>query len=153
MTHPLTPAAQYTDQSLSAIFHALRAPRRRLTVVLIAGGTARREQTGDGSSGGILRDSEASVIPVRELAREIVAIEQDIPRKNATGKDYHGVYTALIQTHLPLLDEMDVIDYDENRKTVKRSENLAVVTLVASICSPTVQLMFRTPSATVDDES
>ena len=83
------------------------------------------------------------VVSVRQLAREIVSIEEDVPVENATGEPYHNVYTALIQTHLPKLDAVAAIEYNPERKTVIPNQNLLVFALVAAITSPVAKLLFH----------
>jgi hypothetical protein len=82
-------------------------------------------------------------IATSQIAREIVSTEDNIPIENATGARYHTVYTALIQTHLPELDSLGVINYDGGRKSIRPDRNLAVMSTVAATTSPTVQLLFH----------
>lgn len=145
--------AHLTDQSISTIHHALRAPRRRLTIViltqraLIHGGPENNEEISS------TFESSEFTIPVRDLAREVVAIEQDIPPDNATGEEYHAVYTALTQTHLPQLNEVNAVDYLQNRKIVRPDRNLIALAVVASITSPVAQLIFSASTADLYDRS
>jgi hypothetical protein len=97
--------------------------------------------------------SNETEVSVRDLAREIVAIEQDTTRENATGDEYHSVYTALTQSHLPQLDDIEVIEYQQNRKFVRASQNLIPVALIASISSPVVQFLFQDEDAALYDRS
>lgn len=136
----------FTTESQSEIYHALRAPRRRLTILLL-----RHELDavgcGDREIGVAVADvsSSRSGISVRELAREIVMIEQNVTREHATGDAYHSVYTSLIQTHLPKLDDISAIKYDGDRKTVKPGCNLTALTAVVLTTSPISQLLFFDP--------
>jgi hypothetical protein len=134
----------YTEYSTSTIHHILQASRRRLAVRLIAHrvittgavesteATAKRQQWRDGI-----------VVQVRQLAREIVSIEEDMPIERATGEPYHNVYTALIQTHLPKLDDVAAIEYDSDRKTVTPDQNLLAFALVVEISAPVARLLFH----------
>jgi hypothetical protein len=82
---------------------------------------------------------------VRQLAREIVAIEEDISTEHATGEEYHSVYTSLIQTHLPKLDPVGVIDYDANRKEVIPGQNIPAMVLVSRITPPIAEWVYQKP--------
>jgi hypothetical protein len=141
---------QYTDPSLNVIHHSLRAARRRLVIGLLvhryisSPETPRRDY--------IEYEHEVDPIPVRQLAREIVSIEEDIAVANATGEPYHNVYTSLIQTHLPKLDDIDAINYHSNRKTVSPGENLLALALVSGITSPAAHLLY-TYSTTTDSNA
>lgn len=144
MTDEYFAAEQFTDQSQSSIHHALRASRRRLVVGLVAhrlistinGGTNDDQSEIDGISGD-------PVLTVRQLAKEIVSIEEGISIEHATGDEYHSVYTSLIQTHLSELDDVDAIEYDSDRKKVTPSTNLFALALVAAISSPMAQMLFH----------
>lgn len=133
----------YTDQSISTIHHSLRASRRRLVIGLIGHRTITATTFGANPTDITSFDSETeSVVAVRQLAREIVAIEENIPLEHATGEPYHNVYTALIQTHLPELDDVGAITYDSDRKTVAPAQNLVVLAMVAAIMLPVSKMLF-----------
>ncbi|WP_442909356.1 DUF7344 domain-containing protein [Halovenus sp. HT40] len=136
--------SEYTDQSLSAIHHALRASRRRSVIGLVAhraiplGSNGRKRDTA--SRQPLDKDT---VVTVRQLSREIVSIEEDVSLDQATGDPYHNVYTSLIQTHLPKLDEIGAIVYNGDRKVVTPDENLVALAMVTSITSPIAQVLFH----------
>ncbi len=131
----------YTDQSLSRIHHVLRASRRRLTVGLISHRCFNRPEGRDeGHRLGTRREPEVSV---RQVAKEIAAIEEDTSTENATGDAYRNVYTALIQTHLPELDEVGAVEYDDDRKTVRPGRNLPALAIVTAVSSPLAQMLFH----------
>lgn len=96
---------------LSEVYHALSASRRCHVIQLLAGSK-------DGS------------MPLRDLAREITAIEEDISPDRATGEPYRNVYNALSQTHLSTLSDADIIIYDSNRQTVAAGPNLELAALL-----------------------
>jgi hypothetical protein len=56
---------------------------------------------------------------VSDLAEHIAAIEsgEDPPPRNVR----QSVYVSLHQTHLPKLDDLGIVDYDANAKTVRRA--------------------------------
>jgi hypothetical protein len=86
-------------------------------------------------------------VSVREIARQIKAIEQGVPTEQATGEPYHNVYTSLIQTHLPELDGVGAIEYDSDRKLIGPDKNLIALATIATITSPLAQLLFQTAIA------
>jgi hypothetical protein len=134
---------QYTDQSLSSVHHALRSSRRRLVVALVAHrkipstGLWPNKPTGD------LKTHNEAKVSVRQLAKEIVMIEEDVSIDHATGDSYHNVYTSLIQTHLPELDGISAIEYDEDRKRLTADRNLLALSIVAAVSSPIEQMLFH----------
>ena len=127
----------YTDPSLSALHHALRASRRRLIVALIADRML-------SSSRYLSYDSadEVEMIDASQLAREIVAVEEDTGVDSATGSRYHNVYTALIQTHLPKLDSLGVIEYQSDQKKIRPDRDFLALATTVAITSPVAQLLF-----------
>lgn len=137
---------QYTDQSISTIHHALRASRRRLVIGLIAHRVIASASNESPQYAMGYPNNEPSV-SVRQLAREIVTIEEDVSISQATGEPYHNAYTALIQTHLPKLDDIGAIEYNSDRKTVTPDRNLIVLSMAAAITSPLAQMLFHSAVA------
>lgn len=71
--------------------------------------------------------SREEELSVTELSRIIAAWENETTVEELSYDDRKTVYTALLQTHLPKLDEMGVVEYDTARKHVRltdRSEQL-----------------------------
>lgn len=66
----------------------------------------------------VLAASRNDLVEVSDLGNRITAIEQDVPPAQASGNPYQNVYTALNQSHLPTLDELAIVEYDSDRKTV-----------------------------------
>ncbi len=134
-------------KSASSIYHVLRAFRRRLSILiigqqaLVTGIILRVPSDPDQS-----RETEP-VIAVKDLTKEIVAVEEDIPKSHATGTAYHNVYTSLTQTHLPRLDDIGAITYDENRKEIYADHNLFVLTSILLISDPLIKTYFDFNSA------
>jgi len=108
-----------SDELLSALYHALRAPRRRKVIRL-------------------LQESDSTVTKTRELARKITALERGLPERRATGEPYRNAYNALSQTHLPTLARAGIVIYDPQRQTVSRGHNYALASLLLRIDKPTV---------------
>lgn len=97
-------AAGAYPTSTSKLCDLLAPPRRRYAIKIIAEGGGK--------------------ITVRELARRITAIEQDIPLEHARGDPYRNVYTSLTQTHLDHMAKADVVQYDSDRKVITAGESL-----------------------------
>ena len=144
---------QHTDQSLSQIHHALRATRRRLIIGLLAFRTLTSSPTHPANTTPDLPEGPpGSVASVRQLSREIVMVEENVPRDHATGDTYHNVYTSLIQTHLPQLHDLGVLIYDADRQQVAADQNLIPVAMVAAITSPVARLLFHSGFTTSQPE-
>ncbi|KTG08570.1 hypothetical protein AUR64_18005 [Haloprofundus marisrubri] len=62
---------------------------------------------------------------VRALSEHIAAIETDTetPPRNVR----HSVYVSLCQTHIPKLDDLDIVDYDADAKDVAPGRHTATV--------------------------
>lgn len=135
---------KYTNQSLSAIHHALRASRRRLVIGLLAHRLLSPHSSIELRTGSLQSTTSTASVSASQLAREITAIECNIPLEQATGNQYHNTYTALIQTHLPKLDGLGAINYDDDRKEIRPDRNLIAMAMVAAISSPVAQVLFHT---------
>lgn len=61
---------------------------------------------------------------VKELSRAIAAWENETSAEELSYDDRKTVYTALLQTHLPKLDEMGVVEYDASRKRVRLTDRV-----------------------------
>jgi hypothetical protein len=81
-------------------FHVLRNPRRRLLVRLLA--------------------DAAAPVEMRELAERVAARENETTVEAIDSDQRQRAYVSLYQTHLPKMDELDVVDYDQDRGTVER---------------------------------
>ncbi|MFC4249128.1 ArsR family transcriptional regulator [Natribaculum luteum] len=81
----------------SEIFHILGNDRRRAIVQLLA--------------------EESDRIDVSDVASEIA--EQETDATPVPNNLYKSVYVSLQQTHLPQLEEDDVIEYDPEAKTIQ----------------------------------
>ncbi|WP_192918569.1 DUF7344 domain-containing protein [Salinigranum salinum] len=90
------------------IFHLLQNQRRRQVL--------RR-----------LRDVEDRVA-MGDLAEQVAAWEHDTTVEALTSSERQRVYIALYQRHLPKLDDMDVIDYNQSRGVVEPRPRAASVT-------------------------
>jgi hypothetical protein len=83
-----------------------------------------------------LEELERRVEPVelRDLAERIAEVETDEspPPRNAR----QSVYNSLRQTHLPKLDDMGVVDYDPDRKTISLRDPARQVDLYMEVVTP-----------------
>lgn len=61
---------------------------------------------------------------VKELSRAIAAWENETPAEELSYDERKTVYTALLQTHLPKLDEMGLVEYDASRKRVRLTDRV-----------------------------
>lgn len=91
------------ETELSAVFHVLRAKRRRLAIAIID------------------REGEQDL---RELAKKIAAIEFNTSVRAVSNDQYRNVYNSLAQVHLPTLAEVDAIKYNSDRQTIAPGKEL-----------------------------
>ena len=64
---------------------------------------------------------------VGELSEHLARLEQP-DGDSITSGERKAAYVGLAQCHLPMLDETEVIDYDDNRKNVRRGRHFEDVT-------------------------
>lgn len=88
------------------VFEVLSNERRRLVLRYL-----REEDASDG-------------VAFRDLVDQVAAWENDTTIDRLDSSDRKCVYTALRQTHLPKLDELDVVEYDNQRGEVEPTEVL-----------------------------
>lgn len=126
-----------TGRDSDTIHHCLRASRRRLVAIIMITRVINEQSPKE----------DLVEVSVSTLAREIVAIENNITPSQATGKKYHNTYTALSQTHLPLLNDVSAIEFDRDRKIVSPGDNLIPLTIIAIVSSNISRLIFQSTSA------
>ena len=63
-------------------------------------------------------------VTMRDLSEQIAAWENRIDRPAVTPKQRKRVYTALHQTHLPMMNRLGAVAYDRDRGTVATTEHL-----------------------------
>jgi len=68
-------------------------------------------------------DENGGEASLSELAEHIAALENDTTVAAISSSQRKRVYVGLYQCHLPKMDDMDIIDFDQNRGTVVRSVN------------------------------
>jgi hypothetical protein len=69
-----------------------------------------------------LRDVDDDTVVMADIAEQVAAWEHDVTVDALTSTQRQRVYIALYQRHLPKLDDMDVIDYNQSRGLVKPKE-------------------------------
>ena len=74
----------------------------------------------------ILIDEDGGTVRVRDLADRVAEIESD--ESPPPSNKRKSVYVSLHQTHLPKLEKLDVINYDENTKEVEISDGIDSLT-------------------------
>jgi hypothetical protein len=58
-------------------------------------------------------------VSLAELARGIAAWENDSSPEDVTYNERKRVYTSLQQVHLPRMNEMDIVEFDDQAKIIK----------------------------------
>lgn len=91
------------DLPLDQVFEILKNRRRRLVLHYL--------DENDGESS------------LSDLAEHIAAIENNTTVKAISSTQRKRVYVGLYQCHLPKMDDMNIIDFDQNRGTVVLSAN------------------------------
>lgn len=79
-----------------------------------------------------LKQQEGEV-PVRDLAEQVAAWENGKDTSELSSQERKRVYISLYQSHLPTLAEEGLVEYDEDRKTVKLSHAMAGRTVYLEI--------------------
>ncbi|WP_079988870.1 DUF7344 domain-containing protein [Halosegnis longus] len=106
MDDTLFTATEAVEDDLNTVFFILKAPRRRLTIRFIhRNGRCR----------------------LRELAKELTAIQMNTTPERVSNEEYRNVYNSLSQTHLPQLADANVITYNSDRQIVAPAVNIDVV--------------------------
>lgn len=93
------------DEFLSTLYHALRTPRRRRVIELLA-------------------DADEPELSVRHIAREIAAQEHGLPRRRATGEPYRNVCLSCLSPFQTIYIMDMLYSYREirnRRLTLRRS--------------------------------
>jgi len=88
---------------LDQIFEILKNSRRRQTIRYLI-------ENGDETT-------------LSDLAEEIAALENGTTVKAISSSQRKRVYVGLYQCHLPKMDDTDIVDYDQNRGTIKLGPN------------------------------
>lgn len=98
---PMSEADQQLS-SLDTIFDLLSNPRRRFVLHYL------KEHDG--------------TVELNDLAAEIAAKENDVPKEELTSQQRKRAYVSLYQTHVPKLEEVGVIEYDSETGQITLTE-------------------------------
>jgi hypothetical protein len=61
-------------------------------------------------------------VPLNELSQRLAAQENGIPVDDLTDQQIKRIYVSLYQTHLPKLEEAELIEYDRDRSVLELRE-------------------------------
>jgi hypothetical protein len=64
-------------------------------------------------------------VELSELSEQIAAWEMDTEQEQISYEDRRGVYVTLKTTHLPMMDERGVVEFEQQTKTVQSTELLS----------------------------
>jgi hypothetical protein len=67
--------------------------------------------------------NKEETVTLSDLAEHIAALENDIEIRELNSDQRKRVYVGLYQTHLPKMDDTDVVDYNQARGLITISEN------------------------------
>lgn len=135
-------ASSVSDQAISEIHQSLRAPRRRLIILLLANRVISHFDHRLVFLDHRMAEEEQLVMTARELSKRIAAHENSIPIEEVRHETYHNVYCAVTQHHLDRLHQSGAIVYDPDRKTVEPGRNLLLFASIALITSPMARMYF-----------
>ena len=100
--------AEDSELPLDVVFGILKNRRRRLVLQYL------------------VDVSETSTLG--HLAEYIAGIENEKPQDALTSSERKRVYVALYQCHLPKMDDVGIIDFENNRGTVELTNNVEQLT-------------------------
>lgn len=137
-----------SSESFSLVFHALRRPRRRLIVGLLMKHITSEIQCEVFRVPVVsqIQDTDYEV-SVRQIAKEITAVENNITLSQATGPPYYSTYNSILESHAPALESVQAIEFDKHRKQISPAENLPVVTSVMMASYPSIKMYFHRPES------
>ncbi|WP_135806124.1 DUF7344 domain-containing protein [Halorussus marinus] len=72
-------------------------------------------------------------VELRELSTHLSAWENEEAPAEVTHDERRRVYTALRQTHLPKMDEANVVEYDADRSVIESSDGIEDVELYLDV--------------------
>ncbi|WP_458187850.1 DUF7344 domain-containing protein [Haladaptatus sp. NG-WS-4] len=67
-------------------------------------------------------DDESEAVAMRDIAEQVAAWENDTTVQALSSSERQRVYIPLYQSHLPKLDEEGIIEYNQSRGTVRKTE-------------------------------
>jgi hypothetical protein len=75
----------------------------------------------------LLEHEDTERFVMRDVAEEVAAWEHDTTVQQLVSDERQRVYIALYQSHLPKLDEHDIIDYNQSRGVIEPKPLIAAV--------------------------
>lgn len=69
-------------------------------------------------------EDEDSSVELGDVAEQVAAWEYGVDVEQVSYEERKRVYTALQQSHFPMMDDAGVVDFDKNRGTVEPTESL-----------------------------
>jgi len=97
-------AAEPTSLPLDQVFSILKNPRRRYVLKYL--------------------DRADGQVTLSEVAEQIAAWENDKEVKQISSSERKRVYVGLYQCHLPKMDTMDIISFNQPRGTIEIDDNV-----------------------------
>jgi len=91
------------ELSLDHVFEILKNERRRTVLHYLA--------------------DEEGPVSLGELAEHVAAVENDTTVARVTSKERKCVYVGLYQCHLPKMDDMDIVSFNQNRGKIEVGPN------------------------------
>lgn len=67
---------------------------------------------------------QGEAVSVRELAEQVAAWENEKPPEEVSYQERKRVYVALYQSHLPTMDDKDIVEYDDNAGMVELADEM-----------------------------
>ena len=68
-------------------------------------------------------DDNGGTATLSDLAEHIAALENDTTVAAISSSQRKRVYVGLYQCHLPKMDDMDIVDFEQNRGTIELAQN------------------------------
>lgn len=68
-------------------------------------------------------DGRNETVSLSDLAEHVAAVENDTSVQALSSSQRKRVYVGLYQCHLPKMDDLDIVDFDQNRGRIERAGN------------------------------
>ena len=104
MVPPTNDSTEDDELSLDDLFFTLQNERRRLVLKYLS-------------------ESE-QVVEMRDVAEQVAAWEHDTTLAALTSDERQRVYIALYQSHLPKLDNVGLIEYNQSRGIIEQTQRM-----------------------------
>jgi hypothetical protein len=72
-------------------------------------------------------DDHDEPVALGDLAEHVAALENDTPVAQISSRERKCAYVGLYQCHLPKMDDMDIVEFNQNRGIVESGPNIAQV--------------------------